>query len=180
MSWTADVYQLLDTNYFNVYPPPSPYHSYIATTWVPSPYWWYSTSGAPCSLSLMFSVSSTGTPCCPPMGYIQLPIQLPSNWVLFNTDWSAYVIRGTVNFPQTGTYTFKVWADELVQVYIDGALVFDYYVGKDCCPSGVSFTANITAGPHEVMYKYLQKTGASGLIVQATLPDGTTKCPFPL
>jgi len=59
-------------------------------------------------------------------------------------------------------------------------LVFNYYVGKDCCPSGVSFTAYITAGPHEVMYKYLQKTTASALIVQATLPDGTTKCPFPL
>jgi len=175
MSWTVDVYQLLDTNYFNVYPPPSPYHRYVTTVWTPSPYWWYGSS-APCTLSLM---SSTG-PHGPPIGTtLHFAPSYPQS-VWFNNDWTAYVIRGTVSFPQTGTYTFKVWADDLVQVYIDGALVFNYYVGKDCCPSGVTFTANITAGSHEVMFKYLQKWGLSWLVIQATLPDGTTKCPFPI
>tara|TARA_R110000824_G_scaffold207573_4_gene393049 strand:+ start:630 stop:3773 length:3144 start_codon:yes stop_codon:yes gene_type:complete len=91
-----------------------------------------------------------------------------------NKDWGYGVIAGGlsdhiiaemtgwVNLPSTGTYTFDVWSDDGVRLFIDGDEVIDqWYDGSAQTYSG---TKNITStGVHSVTLRYYENAGSAGV-----------------
>ncbi|MHA7814751.1 MAG: PA14 domain-containing protein [Phycisphaerales bacterium] len=84
-------------------------------------------------------------------------------------DYFAARISGTLNVPQTGTWTFRVGSDQYARLLIDGSTVVDD-------TSGHSFRWRsgeimLQAGEHELVLEFMEGYGDAGLFLTWQGPD---------
>jgi len=88
----------------------------------------------------------------------------------------ALVYQSMVYLPLSGTYTFEVYSDNGVRLYINGALVIDAWGSGAYWPRTAS--VYLAAGWHNVTVKHMQLTGAAALVVGVVMPNGTAVRPL--
>ncbi|MBK8029358.1 MAG: SH3 domain-containing protein [Chloroflexi bacterium] len=88
-----------------------------------------------------------------------LPTGINVNWGAGSPNAAVPVDNFTARFTSTqlfnqGTYEFVVSSDDGVRVYIDGALVWDRFIGRVLTTD--RFQLNLTAGSHSLIVEYLE------------------------
>ncbi len=93
-----------------------------------------------------------------------------SFWAGGPNDHFATRITGTINFAESGDWTMATYADDGVQVYIDGNLV----VNDDFphAPRWRFDTVNLDAGTHEIEVIYFENRGNAVLELHWEPPSG--------
>jgi hypothetical protein len=87
----------------------------------------------------------------------------------------ALVYQSLVYLPQSGTYTFEVYSDKGVRLYVNGTLLIDGWSGK-VWPASASTTLN--AGWYNVTVKMWQSILSTAFLLGLTLPNGTVVRPL--
>jgi hypothetical protein len=87
----------------------------------------------------------------------------------------ALVYQSYIYLPQSGTYTFEVYSDDGVRLYVNGTLLIDGWSGKKW-PASASTTLN--AGWYNVTVKMWQGYCATAFLLGLTLPNGTAVRPL--
>ena len=87
----------------------------------------------------------------------------------------ALVYQSLVYLPQSGTYTFEVYSDDGVRLYVNGTLLIDGWNGVRW-PASASTTLN--AGWYNITVKMWQGSGATAFLLGLTLPNGTMVKPL--
>ncbi len=88
----------------------------------------------------------------------------------FSARWTK-----TVNFPSSGTWTFRVGADDGVRMWIDITPIVDEWHGN--AEGYRVYTVNLdqlTAGNHDLKVEYYESTGNAGIKVEWYTAGGTT------
>lgn len=85
----------------------------------------------------------------------------------FSVRWSR-----TVNFATAGLYTFSATSDDGIRVKVDSTWVINRWV--DQSPTTSTGTINLTAGNHEVVVEYYERTGTAQAQVSWTLGGSST------
>jgi hypothetical protein len=85
-----------------------------------------------------------------------------------DTDGFALLLRGAIDVPTAGAWTFFATSDDGSQVLVDGALVVD----NDGLHGPVerSGTAELTAGLHSLEVRFFEKAGGESLVVEWSGP----------
>jgi hypothetical protein len=87
----------------------------------------------------------------------------------------ALVYQSLVYLPQSGTYTFEVYSDKGVRLYVNGTLLIDGWSGR-VWPASASITLN--AGWYNVTVKMWQSRDFTAFLLGLTLPNGTAVRPL--
>jgi type IV pilus assembly protein PilY1 len=103
----------------------------------------------------------------------------PGDTASVDDDNYVSVLEGKLQIATTGSYTFYVNGDDAVEVLIDGASVAGYYGGHGvsgtACDSAHSGTVNLTAGDHDIQFRYEEVSGSDLYNLTWTGP-GITGC----
>ncbi|MCC6014683.1 MAG: hypothetical protein LM564_03145 [Desulfurococcaceae archaeon] len=91
------------------------------------------------------------------------------------STYFALVYQSLVYLPQSGTYTFEVYSDDGVRLYVNGTLLIDGWSGSRW-PASASTTLN--TGWYNVTVKVWQGSGATAFLLGLTLPNGTAVRPL--
>lgn len=87
------------------------------------------------------------------------------------TDFFAVRLLGTIDVPESGTWTFGLGSDAGAQLLIDGVMV----VNDDANHSFrfASGTGTLAAGPHEIEIRYLERDYSQGLVATWKAPGAS-------
>ena len=77
---------------------------------------------------------------------------------------------GTINIPQTGTYTFYSPADDGTKLYIDGNLIINDWVDKG--GGGTMVQTHLSEGPHSLTLWYYENGGGANVGLYWITPGG--------
>jgi len=72
----------------------------------------------------------------------------------FSARWTA-----VIGLPTDGDYTFSVYVDDGVRLYLDGAIVLDAWYPQP--PTHHSVTRSVSSGAHELKMEYFEQTGVA-------------------
>ncbi|MBC6993682.1 PA14 domain-containing protein [Neolewinella lacunae] len=120
--------------------------------------------------------------------YYELPQNTKdvSNWAQLTPTASGYIHRldlnnirkvnnyaarffGTLEIPEAGTYTFRIFSSTLARMYIDGNLVIDNPGTHNQRETTAPVT--LSAGPHDVRLEYIQTGGWNAFDVTYQFKD---------
>jgi hypothetical protein len=92
------------------------------------------------------------------------------------STYFAFVYQSFVYLPLSGTYTFEVYSDDGVRVYINGSLIIDRWNSGFWIYASTSATLN--AGWYNITVKYFQGGNALRFYLGIVLPNGTAVRPL--
>ncbi|MBE2271172.1 MAG: SH3 domain-containing protein [Anaerolinea sp.] len=109
-----------------------------------------------------------------------LPTGININWGSGSPNPAVPVDNWTARFTSSqlfnqGTYEFVVSSDDGVRVYVDGALVWDRFIGRVLTTD--RFQLNLTAGTHSLIVEFLELVDQAAVqfqYFQITTQPGTT------
>ncbi len=98
---------------------------------------------------------------------------VPVSGLTSGSNWSAEY-TGTIQLPQTGTYSFQGLADDGVRIYVDDTLVSDGWIYTGTySPVTATITNNVANSYHRIRISYWQGGGTSHLYLDWTPPGGS-------
>jgi len=161
--WRVDVYSGATSS---AEPPDPTYYTYLGTVYPISTHTFFSSTSVPGRTveehSFILDVGINQAP------YWAKTVGSPD--VNFALVYQAYVY-----LPLTGTYTFRIYSDDGVRLYINGSLVIDGWGGVQW-PASASI--DLVSGWYNITIKYWQAGGHLSLVVDVTLPNGTVVRPL--
>lgn len=87
-----------------------------------------------------------------------------------STDW-GFRATGKLRLPQTGNYTFRIWSDNGVRMWIDDQLVIDsWYDGAQRSHPVYTFNNTTANGVHRIAIDYYHRTGDANFGLYVTPP----------
>ncbi len=87
-------------------------------------------------------------------------------------NW-GFRATGKLRLPTTGTYSFRLWSDNGVRVYLDNQLVLDDW-NDNGQRNHEQFSLTNTAGSvHDIKIEYYHRTGDANITLYMTPPGGT-------
>ena len=170
-------------------PPDNPssnsYYRYLGTANPPQNQMWFWASYR--SLPSGWDSSKIYYPCgwiCTPSGnawycYWTCQVNTAPPWAKQlgapDTYW-ALVYRMAFYAQSSGYYTFDVWSDDGVRVYVDGRLVVNGWGWHG--PTEYTASVYLSQGWHYIAVKYMEGVGDWVLLLGIQLPDGTWYKPY--
>ncbi|HET7302106.1 MAG TPA: PA14 domain-containing protein, partial [Candidatus Saccharimonadales bacterium] len=91
------------------------------------------------------------------------------------TSWGVRS-NGYIDLPQTGTYTFRIWSDDGVRLYIDDQVVIDDWKDGAARSHATGTFANTAAGKHRIRIEYYTANGSQSdaqIETYMTAPGGS-------
>jgi hypothetical protein len=161
--WRVDVYRGATTS---AEPPDPSYYTYLGTVYTIHPYFHssYYRGNYPSTYTVSYIFQEVEDRTAP---YWASAVGAPS------TNF-ALVYQSFVYLPLSGTYTFEVYSDDGVRIYINGSLIIDRWSSS----TATSASVNLNAGWYNITVKYWQGPDTLRFYLGIVLPNNTAVMPL--